>query len=85
MSRSYQAQNREMRWMAIVHNIMIVLWERFSTEQAESLSLLRLIKITTKTTNSIAHVFSTTGGASRHLLVLDLADHGIGGHGRQLR
>jgi hypothetical protein len=33
MSRSYQAQNREMRWMAIVHNIMIVLWERFSTEQ----------------------------------------------------
>ena len=25
MSRSYQAQNREMRWMAIVHNIMILL------------------------------------------------------------
>jgi len=33
MSRSYHAQNREMRWMAIVHNIMILLWMRFSTEQ----------------------------------------------------
>jgi IS5 family transposase len=39
MSRSYQAQNREMRWMAIVHNIMIVLWERFSTEQDEYIYL----------------------------------------------
>jgi IS5 family transposase len=37
MSRSYQAQNREMRWMAIVHNIMIVLWERFSTEHTHPL------------------------------------------------
>jgi Transposase DDE domain len=26
MSRSYQAQNREMRWMAIVHNLLILFW-----------------------------------------------------------
>lgn len=31
-ARAYRSQCREMRWTAIVHNIMILLWRGFSTE-----------------------------------------------------